>query len=189
MPILEGIQRYHELGIVPFSTPGHKLGAGADEELIEPTAKRHFAADIPLGGGVGDTHFSGRALEHAESLAAEAWGAERSYFLLNGSSAGNHAVLLAAIRPGDKVIVSRDLHKSLMVALILSGANPVYVSPALHPDLNVGLGITPAQIEVARSDIRRPDCRPCQPVVLRRCLRSGRHRARGARARNPGPCR
>lgn len=157
VPILEGIRRYHELGIVPFSTPGHKLGVGADEDLVSTYGEAAFRSDIPLGGGVGDTHFSGHALEHAESLAADAWGAERSYFLLNGSSAGNHAVLLAAIRPGDTVIVSRDLHKSLMVALILSGANPVYVSPELHPTKHVGLGITAAQVK-ATLDLH-PDTR------------------------------
>ena len=57
---------------------------------------------MPLGGGVGDTHFGGDALGAAEALAADAWGADRSYFLLNGSSAGNHALLLAAIRPGTR---------------------------------------------------------------------------------------
>lgn len=156
-PILAGIHRYHELGIVPFSTPGHKLGLGADAELIETYGEKAFRSDIPLGGGVGDTHFSGNALERAEALAADAWGADCSYFLLNGSSAGNHAVLLAAIRPGDTVIVARDLHKSLMVALILSGANPVYIAPSLHPTLQVGTGITAAQVEEALD--RRPEAK------------------------------
>ena len=157
VPILEGIHHYHELGIVPFSTPGHKLGAGADPELVATYGEATFRSDIPLGGGVGDTHFSGHALDQAEALAADAWGAERSYFLLNGSSAGNHAVLLAAIRPGDTVIVSRDLHKSLMVALILSGANPVYIAPELHPTQQVGLGISAAQIADALD--RHPETR------------------------------
>ena len=148
-PILEGILAYARQGIVPFSTPGHKLGIGADEELVAAFGERALRADIPLGGGVGNTHFSGDALRLAEALAADAWGADRSYFLLNGSSAGNHALLLAAVRPGDKVIVSRDLHKSLLVALILTGARPVYVLPELHPGLNAGLGITAEQVAAA----------------------------------------
>jgi arginine/lysine/ornithine decarboxylase len=104
-----------------------------------------------LGGGVGDTHFGGNALGIAETLAADAWDADRSFFLLNGSSAGNQAFLLAAVRPGDKVIVSRDLHMSLLVALILSGAVPVYLAPRLHPLLNVGLGITAGEVAAART--------------------------------------
>ncbi len=148
-PLLEGVLAYQRQGIVPFSTPGHKLGIGADEELRETFGERAFFSDIPLGGGVGDTHFGGNALGIAEALAADAWDADRSFFLLNGSSAGNHAFLLASVRPGDKVIVSRDLHKSLLVALILTGAIPVYLAPRLHPRLNVGLGITADEVAAA----------------------------------------
>jgi arginine/lysine/ornithine decarboxylase len=145
-PLLEGIVAYQRQGIVPFSTPGHKLGRGADAELVATFGEELFRSDIPLGGGVGDTHFGGETLRIAEALAADAWGADRSFFLLNGSSAGNHAFLLATVRPGDTVIVSRDLHKSLLVSLILTGAIPVYLAPRLHPERNVGLGITAAQV-------------------------------------------
>jgi lysine decarboxylase len=71
---------YQRRGIVPFSTPGHKLGLGADEELLEAFGERAFLSDIPLGGGVGDTHFGGNALGIAETLAADAWDADRSFF-------------------------------------------------------------------------------------------------------------
>jgi arginine/lysine/ornithine decarboxylase len=154
-PLLEGVLAYQRRGILPFSTPGHKLGFGADEELRETFGERTFLSDIPLGGGVGDTHFGGEALRVAEAMAADAWGADRSFFLLNGSTAGNHAFLLATVRPGDKVIVSRDLHKSLLVALILTGAVPIYLAPRLHPELNVGLGISIE--EVAATLERHPD--------------------------------
>ncbi len=156
-PLLDGLRAYRARDMAPFSTPGHKLGVGADPELVELLGAEVFLSDIPLGGGVSDTHFHGAPLRKAEQLAAEAWGADRTYFLLNGSSAGNHASLLAAVRPGDKVIVARDLHKSLLVALILTGANPVYVSPELHPELNVGLGISPEQ--VARALNAHPDAK------------------------------
>ena len=154
-PLLEGIIAYQRQGIVPFSTPGHKLGAGADEELRETFGEHALLSDIPLGGGVGDTHFGGNALGAAEALAADAWDADRSFFLLNGSSAGNHAFLLASVQPGDKVLVSRDLHKSLLVALILTGANPVYLAPRLHPRLNIGLGMTADEVAAALD--RHPD--------------------------------
>lgn len=157
VPILEGIVAYQRQGIVPFSTPGHKLGVGADAELLSTFGDQLFHGDIPLGGGVGDTHFKGDALRKAEALAADAWGADRSFFLLNGSSAGNHALMLASVSPGDKVIVSRDLHKSLLVALILTGARPVYISPVLHSERNVGLGISATQIEAALDT--HPDAR------------------------------
>lgn len=156
-PLLEGVRAFQRQGIVPFSTPGHKLGLGADAELRETFGAAVLQSDIPLGGGVGDTHFGGETLRVAEALAADAWGADRSFFLLNGSSAGNHAFLLATVRPGDKVIVSRDLHKSLLVALILTGAVPVYLAPRLHPELHVGLGITADQVAAALDE--HPDAK------------------------------
>ncbi|MBA2518558.1 MAG: aminotransferase class I/II-fold pyridoxal phosphate-dependent enzyme [Chloroflexia bacterium] len=151
-PLVEGIGRYQEDSIVPFSTPGHKGGQCVDDQFRTLLGAAAFAADIPLGGGVDDTHFHGDSLGRAEALAAAVWGAERSFYLVNGSSAGNHAFLLATLRPGDEVIVARDLHKSLLVALILTGARPVYVAPRLHPRLNVGLGVVAADVDAALRD-------------------------------------
>jgi arginine/lysine/ornithine decarboxylase len=148
-PIVEALRRYGEAGIVPFSTPGHKLGQGLDPDLRDLLGPAFFRRAIPLGGGVDDSHFRADTLRQAEQLAAEAWGAERSFFLLNGSTAGNHAFLLATLRPGDPVVVARDIHKSLLVALILTGARPVYVTPRLHTELNVGLGVAPEDVAAA----------------------------------------
>ncbi|MGH2532020.1 MAG: aminotransferase class I/II-fold pyridoxal phosphate-dependent enzyme [Thermomicrobiales bacterium] len=148
-PLVEAMRRYHDAGIVSFSTPGHKRGLGIDPAFRELLGDAALASDIPLGGGIDDTHFHGDTLGQAEALAADTWGAQRSFFLVNGSSAGNHAFLLACVRPRDKVIVARDIHKSLLVALILTGAQPVYVVPRLHLTLNVGLGIDPRDVAAA----------------------------------------
>lgn len=148
-PLVEGIHRFINRGVTPFSTPGHKQGRGASAELRGLLGAAALAADIPLGGGIDDSHFTGDTRRVAEALGAAAWGAERAFFLVNGSSAGNHAYLLASLRPDDNVIVSRDLHKSLLVALILTGARPVYVAPRLHPTLNVGLGIAADDVQAA----------------------------------------
>jgi hypothetical protein len=91
-PLLDAIRRYQADGVVPFSTPGHKRGAGIDREFGEVVGSSFLSLDIPLGGGVDDTHFGGDTLAAAETLAAAAWGADRSFFLVNGSSAGNHAI-------------------------------------------------------------------------------------------------
>lgn len=148
-PLVEGIRRFREHSIVPFSTPGHKRGQSVDDEFRSLLGPAAFASDIPLGGGIDDTHFRDDSLARAERLGADLWSADRSFYLVNGSSAGNHAFLLATLRPGDEVIVARDLHKSLLVALILTGARPVYIAPRLHPELNVGLGITAAAVDAA----------------------------------------
>src|SRR5215207_1645 len=145
-PLLEALRRFKQSDVAPFSTPGHKRGRGADPELVELFGLDAFTADIPLSGAADDLHLRPDVLGQAEVLGAAAWGAERSFYLLNGSSAGNHAYLLAALRPGDEIVVARDIHKSLLVAIILTGAIPVYVSPRLHPGLAVGLGIEPVAV-------------------------------------------
>ena len=114
------MRRYVEVGKAPFSTPGHKRGAGLDRELSALLGSAVFGADGWLNSAK-----HARALAEAEALAADAWGAERSWFLLNGASGGNHAFLMAALHPGDEVIVARDVHRSLLASLILVGARPV----------------------------------------------------------------
>lgn len=148
-PLLEAARRYHDDEVVAFSTPGHKRGRGIDDTYAALFGAALLSLDIPLGGGIDDTHFQADTLAAAEALGADAWRAERSFYLVNGSSAGNHAYLLAALRPGDEVIVARDMHKSLLVALILAGAVPIYVAPRLHPLLDVGLGIEPGDVAAA----------------------------------------
>jgi arginine/lysine/ornithine decarboxylase len=137
-PFVEVLLRYQEAGTVPFSCAGHKLGNGADPGLVDLLGAELFAADVWLDTGIHD-----QTLRAAEALAAAAWGADRSFFLGNGSSSGNHAFLLATLAPGDEVIVARDLHKSMLAALILTGARPVYVAPRLHPELGIGVGVHP----------------------------------------------
>ena len=146
-PLIEGVAAYRKQNMTSFATPGHKLGRGMDPELIGLYGADAFACDIPVSGGADGIHFDLDTWRLAEELGADAWNADRTFYLVNGSSTGNLAFLTAQLRPGDKVIVARDVHKSLMVALIQSGARPVYIAPVLHPKLDVGLGIEAHQIE------------------------------------------
>jgi arginine/lysine/ornithine decarboxylase len=143
-PFLDALDAYREAKTVSFSTPGHKGGAGAEIELRELLGASVFAADVWLNSG--DHASIQRA---AEDLAADAWGAERSFFLTNGSSAGNHAALLALLGPDDEVVVARDMHSSVLTALIHTGARPTYITPARHPYLDIGLGVAPEAIDAA----------------------------------------
>jgi arginine/lysine/ornithine decarboxylase len=140
-PIVEALQTYGTTRTIPFSTPGHKGGAGLDRELRQLLGSQFFANDVWLNTADHD-----RGVRLAEELAARTWGAERSFFLVNGSSSGNQAFLLANVKPGDEVVVGRDMHQSLLAALILTGARPVYVAPRLHPSLHVGLGVATEDI-------------------------------------------
>ncbi len=141
-PFFDGLIAYRDAEIVPYSTPGHKLGAGAPQELVDALGRQALALDIPNGGGVDDTHRTWRMQRQAEVLAADAWGADDASFLVNGSSTGNIAFLLGTCRPGDKVLIARNLHTSLLSGLILSGARPVYLYPEVHDGLNLTLDVS-----------------------------------------------
>ncbi len=143
-PLLDALNAYREANTVSFSTPGHKGGAGAAVGLRELLGPSVFAADVWL-----NTADHASIQRAAEDLAADAWGAERSFFLTNGSSAGNHAALLALLGPDDAVVVARDMHTSVLTALIHTGARPIYVTPARHPSLDIGLGVAPEAIDAA----------------------------------------
>lgn len=156
-PFFDGLLAYRDAGIVPFSTPGHKLGAGAPAEMISAIGLAALGLDIPNGGGVDDTHRTGGMQREAERLAAAAWQADDAAFLVNGSSTGNIAFLLAACRPGQKILVARNLHTSMLSGLILSGAQPVYLYPDIHPELNLSLDVS---AETVRSTLEQhPDAR------------------------------
>ena len=154
-PFLEALRSSQERGMVPFSCPGHKGGQGAAGDVLALLGQGVFDHDVWLNTGDHD-----RLRRVAESLAARTWGADRSFFLVNGSSSGNQAYLLAAVRPTEEVIVGRDLHKSLLVGLILSGARPVYVTPRVHPELGVGLGVAAGDVAAALAAIPRPGWSP-----------------------------
>jgi arginine/lysine/ornithine decarboxylase len=148
-PLIDAMQEYVNDDVVPFSTPGHKRGGNIDAEFAALVGQRFLSVDIPACGGFDDSHRSKDVQGEAERYAADAFGADRTFFLVNGSSAGNHGFMLANIRQGDTVIVARDVHKSLMVALLLAGARPVYVAQRLHPELSVGMGIDPNDVAAA----------------------------------------
>jgi lysine decarboxylase len=124
----------------PFSTPGHKRGHGAAAEAVAALGAA-FDADMPHAGGVDTTHVSRGLLRAAERLAASAYGGDYARFLVNGSTTGNLAMLLATCGDGDEVLISRMLHKSLLAGLIFSGARPVYLIPEFHAGRNVPLDI------------------------------------------------
>jgi Orn/Lys/Arg decarboxylase, major domain len=115
-PLVAALRSDAEDRLVPFSRPGHKRGQGAAGELRALLGDGVFDRDVWRNTGDHD-----RLRRAAEALAARTWGADRSFFLVNGSSSGNHAYLLAAVGPGDEVVAGRDLHTSLLVGLILTG--------------------------------------------------------------------
>jgi len=144
LPLVDAFSRYRAAIEAPFSAPGLKRGAGACAELRLLLGEDALAADVWMGIESHDP-----AQRAAENLAAAAWGADRTFFLINGSSSGTHAFLLATLAPGDEVVLARDVHQSVLTGLLLTGARPIWIVPRLHSEWDVGLGIAPADVSAA----------------------------------------
>ena len=156
-PYIDALLAHRARGMVPFQTPGHKLGKGAPAVMREAFGPTLLDADVAMAGGVEDTRESTALVRVAEDLAAAAWGGDRCFFLVNGSTSGVHALLLALAGPGDGVILPRNAHKSVQAALIFSGAVPHYVEPVVDPVWGIPLSV-PAE-RVAAVVEAHPDAR------------------------------
>ena len=129
--------------------PGHKGGQGADAGLLEALGERALALDIPaLTYGI-DLGPEPTPFDEAQTLAAEAWGARRAWFLVNGASQGNLAAGLALAHRGEEVIVQRNAHSSTIDALVLSGLRPTFAAPELDAELGIAHCLTPETLDGA----------------------------------------
>jgi arginine decarboxylase len=136
--------------------PGHKGGAAADPEWREAVGHAALALDIPaLTPGVDVGPPDPTPFQQAQALAAEAWGARRSWFLINGASQANHVSLLALAHAGDRVVVQRNAHSSTVDGCILAGLTPFFVSPEVDPELGIAHCLAPETLDDALD--RHPD--------------------------------
>jgi lysine decarboxylase len=151
-PYLDALRAYAEREPGRFHVPGHKGGAAADRTLIDAFGKQALSLDIPaLTEGI-DAGPEPTPFQQAQMLAAEAWGAARSWFLINGASQGNHAACVALVQSGSEVVVQRNVHSSTIDGLIVSGLRPSFVAPELDPDLGIAHCLTPAALDEALSN-------------------------------------
>ncbi|MDX6637038.1 MAG: arginine decarboxylase [Solirubrobacterales bacterium] len=142
-PYFDALVAYAGRGPGRFHVPGHKGGAGADPQLLEAFGPGAFDLDIPaLIEGV-DVGEEPSPFQRAQELAAEAWGAKRSWFLVNGGSQGNHAACLAMRHSGKRVVVQRNAHSSTIDGLVLAGLEPTFVAPEVDPELGIAHCLTP----------------------------------------------
>ncbi len=149
-PYLDALRAYAERAPGRFHVPGHKGGQGADPGLVEAIGAKALAFDIPaLVEGIDVAPPDPTPLERAQELAAEAWGARRSWFLVNGASQANHVAMLTLSHMGGEVVVQRNAHSSTIDALVLSGLRPTFVAPELDPELRIAHCLTPESLERA----------------------------------------
>ena len=142
-PYLEAITAYGFRGSTRFHIPGHKGGEGADPGMRTAFGDRALLLDIPQDIQGIDLGPSPTPYEQAEQLAAQAYGAERTWFLTNGATQGNHALCLALAPAGTPVVLQRNSHASMVDGLILSGGVPSWVAPEYDSELGMAHGVTP----------------------------------------------
>ena len=150
-PYLEAVAAYGLRGSTRFHVPGHKGGAGADPGLRSALGDAALLLDVPQDIEGIDIGPEPTPYQRAERLAAEAYGAERCWFLTNGASQGNHALCLALAGPGTHVLLQRNSHASMIDGLVLSGGLPRFVSPEYDTELGMAHGVTPEALERALS--------------------------------------
>jgi arginine decarboxylase len=148
-PYVDALLAYAKLDPGRFQVPGHKGGIGADPAMVELVGEVGLRNDIPSVTEGVDVGPEPTPFQEAQQLAADAWGAGRTWFLINGASQGNHATMMALSHGGDRVVVQRNVHSSVIDGLVLSGMRPTFVAPELDPELGIAHGLTPDSLAAA----------------------------------------
>jgi len=156
-PYLDAVTAHAFRGTTRFHVPGHKGGAGADPGLRNALGENALAFDVPADMWGIDLGPAPTPAERALRLAAEAYGAGRSWFLTNGATQGNHALCLALAPLGAPVVVQRNAHASVIDGLVLSGGRPTFVAPEYDEELGMAHGVTPDALAAALT--AAPDAR------------------------------
>lgn len=145
-PLLAAMTDYAAQRVRPYHTPGHKYGKGMHPVLRDIIGDKALTMDVSLMSELDDPFNPQTCIKEAQELAAELYGAEHSFFMVNGTTGGIYAIILAVAGPGDKVIVPRNAHRSIIGGIILSGAIPVFLQPEIDTEVGLAMGITPETV-------------------------------------------
>src|SRR3954466_3075737 len=148
-PYVDALLAYSARDPGRFQVPGHKGGLGADAAMVELVGEVGLRNDIPSVTEGVELGAEPTPFQQAQNLAAEAWGAARSWFLTNGASQGNHAACMALAHLGNRVVIQRNVHSSVIDGMVLSGMRPTFVAPELDPELGIAHGLTPDSLAAA----------------------------------------
>ena len=145
-PIKEALENLKSMRVVPFDVPGHKRGKG-NAELTQFLGVRCMEMDVNSMKPLDNLAHPVSVIREAEELAATAFGAGHAFFIVNGTTAAVQNMILFACQPGDEIILSRNVHKSVINALVLSGAIPVYLQQPVHEKLFIPLSLPLDELE------------------------------------------
>lgn len=146
-PIVNALRDYISHNIIRFHMPGHKGSEKAKNQFTDLIGSNIFKVDVTNVPGMDDLHQPVGIIREAEDLAANAFGADRTYFLINGSSCGLQALVMTTCNPGDKILVPRNIHRSILSGIIFSGAVPIYYLPEYFIEFGIPAGTNPDTIQ------------------------------------------
>ena len=147
-PIYEALRKFRRMRVVPFDVPGHKRGRG-NMELTEFLGEDCMNVDVNSMKPLDNLCHPVSVIRDAEDLAAQAFGAANAFFMVGGTTSAVQSMIMYACKEGDKIIMPRNVHRSAINAMILTGAVPVYVDPDVNHQLGIALGMSVSQVEKA----------------------------------------
>lgn len=155
-PIFEALKKHKENRVVPFDVPGHKGGRG-NKELTEFLGENCLKVDVNSMKPLDNLCHPTSVIREAEQIAADAFGARAAFFMVNGTTASVQAMIMSVCKPGDKIIMPRNVHRSAINALVVCGAIPVYVNPGVNKELGIPLGMSLEEVE--KVVLKNPDAK------------------------------
>lgn len=155
-PIYEALKEYKQNRIVSFDVPGHKQGRG-NKRLTEFLGQACLDVDVNSMKPLDNLCHPTGVIKEAEELAANAFGAAHAFFMVNGTSSAVQAMIMSVCKRGEKIIMPRNVHRSAINALIISGAIPVYVNPGMSKELGISLGMS--LCDVKKAIAQHPDAK------------------------------
>ncbi len=146
-PLLEALKALRATRVVPFDVPGHKQGRG-NPELTAFLGRQCMEVDVNSQKPLDNLCHPVSVIREAEQLAAQAFGAAHAFFMVGGTTSAVQSMILSVVGRGDEIILPRNVHRSVINALVLCGAAPVYVNPQTDARLGISLGM-------AMDDVRK----------------------------------
>ena len=147
-PLYEALQKFRKQRVVPFDVPGHKRGRG-NHELVELLGEKCVGLDVNSMKPLDNLCHPVSVILEAEQLAADAFGAGHAFFMVGGTTSAVQSMIWSVCKAGDKIILPRNVHKSVINALVLCGAVPAYVNPDVDKKIGIALGMELSQVENA----------------------------------------
>ncbi len=147
-PIVEALKQAYENPTYQFHIPGHTKGCGSLPEFKKLVGRKALCVDTTDEfDNLGTLHPATGPIKEAQELAAKAFGAKKTFFLLNGSTAGNLALAMALTKKGQKILTNRNCHRSVLTGMIISGAEPLWLVPKRFEDWGIWGNVTPESVE------------------------------------------